>query len=188
MLTFSLQKIKSYLGLSINYVDHDELINDLFEYVCADVQQFIRFDLSGTEYTDEIHIIPAWQRNLRTKAFPVIIPDSGDVISMSIHGTDVDTDDFNYDPDGNILFKSTASLDYGYHENHVLLTYTAGYEVFPQAAEMAIYKLIKLEYEERGNNLKSTGDGSLSEVKRGLIGNYPPDVFRILNSFRRNVA
>jgi len=187
MLAFNINLLKQYLGKPITFTDHDELLKLLFEYICDDVEKFIGFDLSETTYTNEIHILPNFQRSFETKAFPIIVPESGDAITMTIHENSIDADDFVYDLKGNIFFKSTVNINYGYMENHILLTYDAGFETFPYSAEMAIYKLVKRKYEERGGNIKSISDGSLTETRQDLIGHYPPDVYHILNAYRRTV-
>ena len=182
MLTFDLDKIKRYLKLPVDFTDDDKFIHELFDYIIPDVEKFIGFDLSATTYTDEIHILPWWERTLQTKAFPILDP----VITIN-DGDSVGLDNFNYNLRGDIYFKDPFNLNYGYRENVIKSTYRAGYEDYPKSAEKAIYKLVKYEYEEGGNDLQSISDLSSSQTKRDLVGNFPVDVYRILNSYRRNI-
>jgi len=192
MLTFNLPKIKRYLRLPITFEDDDELLHELFKFTTPDITKFIGFDLSATEYTDEVIIQPCFKRDLMTKAFPVLDPSdpADDIIIITINDGDaIDLDNFNYDTvKGEIVFNSLYDLDYGYRENQYKITYRAGFTDFPVDVEKAIYKLIKIEYYEGGNDLQSDSDLSSSKTKRDLIGNMPVDVYRILNSYRRNIV
>jgi len=190
MLQFDLTKIKNYLRLGLDFTDHDELLEDLFDYVCADAQKYIGFDLSATDYVDEIHVLKYWERTFSTKGFPILDPTDpyADVFVVTVNNEEVDIDDLSYDYQGNLTFLSSINLCQGLEENTVKVTYRAGFDIFPKDVEMAIYKQVKAEYEESGNNISSISDLSTSENKRELIGGLPPDVYRIYNSHRRNVV
>lgn len=191
MLQFDLDKIKRFLKLSIDYTEDDTFIEELFNYITPDITKFIGFDLSATTYTDEVIVQPYFKRDLLTKAFPIVDPsdEEDDIIILTINdGDPVDLANFNYDlSKGEIIIKSLYNLNLGYQENQYKITYRAGFDTFPGNVESAIYKLIKNEYYDGGNDTSSASDLSSSETKRDLIANYPTDVFRILDSYRRHI-
>lgn len=190
MLLYNIDELKDYLKMSNEFTDHDVLLEMLFNSVCQEVKQFIGFDLSETTYTNEIHNIPYFTRNLQTKAYPLITPDSGEILTISVNDTALATIDgyIDYDMDGNIEFKETVNLRLGYYKNKILVSYKAGYSEFPDDAKEKIFKLIKLNYEEEGTDIQQIHDLGLTKTKEPKRGGYPQDVYKVFNSYRRNVV
>lgn len=183
MLTLNLDKIKRHIGISINYTEDDEKLRELFQFVTADVEKYIGFDLSATTYTEEKHVLNWFESAIYTEAFPI-----NSITEITVNTTAISSDYYYYDGrTGQIIIRNTYNLNLGYQKNQFLVTYNAGHSTFPRDVEKEIYRNIKYEHFEGGIDIQRTKDLSSEEQRRELTGNLLPDTYRVLNGYKRNV-
>ena len=195
MLT-TINDVKSYLGISVDDISQDSLINLLIPSIQATVENYCHRHFDVATYTSEQH-------NINHKIFPYQTP----IISVE-NIVRLDGSIINTTPDTNEMsnYRKFSGyielLDYMYvtmgdklkyvnnEQSYVEISYTAGYVTIPPDLSLAAIKLIALEYKDSTEDrigLVSSREGGSQEVYaiRGIDSEMPLTISCVLDRYKR---
>lgn len=191
MALVALSDIKSYLGISITDTTDDSFLNLLISGVQETVENYCERHFEVDTYTEQ-HIITH-------KIFPRQYPIKS-VDKISRIGTGMTNLDTNEVTNYKIVNSYIDLLDYQYltmsnrlkysnsEESYVEITYTAGYDTIPFDLQLAVIKLVVLEYKKSREDrlgVESEREGAVQRVYEKKDSEMPMEIEKVLIRYKK---